>query len=574
MVPPGSCLVLFDDYENFIEKCDYENKQPIISGDMNCDYSKINSEAHTQKLQFLSSTYQLEQLILKPIRVTNTSATQIDLIFTNDTRNIADLELLTLVCLIGLIYVVRRFTIPTRRQIKREVRNMKHFREVDFISDLQNMPWHEIESTKDPNLAWKKWESCFNEVLNCHAPLIHKRIRASSLPWLNSSIKKQMYTHDYHKKHFVKHRSQYHWKHYQAARNKVNIEMRKSKSNCFQQKIKDCENIDPKATWKLINSLVGKPQKSNHVTEIELDDKNTVDGSEISEAFNDYFINIGPKLAVESTSNSSNNIHKYLKTNKLNYLFFSFENVLVENVQLTLRHLQTSKSTGLDNISAKMLKIAANIIAPSLTYIFNLSLSTGIFIDDWKNAPVNPIYKEGSRRNMGNYRPISILPILSKVFEKEVFRQIYQYFNVNLLLSKFQSGFRPGYSTLSALIQMCDNWFENMDNGKLTAVVFLDIRKAFDSIDHEIFLEKLKFDGITGVEYEWFQSYLTARNQQTFVNDFLSSKKEIICGIPQGSILGPLLFLIYINDFTKLSLIHSSMFICRRYTNIRFFSRY
>ena len=149
---------------------------------------------------------------------------------------------------------------------------------------------------------------------------------------------------------------------------------------------------------------------------------------------------------------------------------------------------------------------------------------------------------------MGNYRPISILAILNKVFEKEVFRQIYQYFNVNSLLSKFQSGFRQGYSTLSALIQMCDNWFENMDNGKLTGVVFLDIRKGFDSIDHAILLMKLKSYGITGVGYDRFKSYLTARNQQTFVNGFPSTKKEIICGIPQGSILGPFLFLIYIND--------------------------
>ncbi len=135
------------------------------------------------------------------------------------------------------------------------------------------------------------------------------------------------------------------------------------------------------------------------MTEIDYEGKNTVDGSEISEAFNDYFRNIGQKLAAESTSNSSNNVHKYLKTNKLNYPFFSFKNVSVDNVLQTLRHLQTSKSTGLGNISAKMLKIAANIIAPSLTYIFNLSLSTGIFIDGWKNARVNPTYKEGSRRD-------------------------------------------------------------------------------------------------------------------------------------------------------------------------------
>ena len=99
---------------------------------------------------------------------------------------------------------MRKFSVPKRRQIKREVRNLRHFREADFISDLQNMPWHEIELTKDPNLAWKKWESSFNEVLNRHAPLVHKRIRSSLLPWLNSSIKKQIYTRDYHKKQFVK----------------------------------------------------------------------------------------------------------------------------------------------------------------------------------------------------------------------------------------------------------------------------------------------------------------------------------------------------------------------------------
>jgi hypothetical protein len=115
------------------------------------------------------------------------------------------------------------------------------------------------------------------------------------------------------------------------------------------------------------------------VTEIELEDKNTVDGSEINEAFNDYFINIGPKLAAESTLNSSNNVHKYLKTNKLNYPFFSFENILVENVLLTPRHLQTSKSTCLDNISAKMLKIAAHIIAPSNIYIQSVTFHWDIY---------------------------------------------------------------------------------------------------------------------------------------------------------------------------------------------------
>ena len=117
-----------------------------------------------------------------------------------------------------------------------------------------------------------------------------------------------------------------------------------------------------------------------------------------------------------------------------------------------------------------------------------------------------------------------------------------------MLVSKFQSGFRPGHSTITTLLQMCDNWYENMDNGKLAGVVFIDIRKAFDSIDHSILLKKLAYYGVSQVEFTWFQSYLANRQQQCQVNNSLSDKREIICGVPQGSILGPLLFLIYIND--------------------------
>ena len=159
--------------------------------------------------------------------------------------------------------------------------------------------------------------------------------------------------------------------------------------------------------------------------------------------------------------------------------------------------------------------MSSDIIAQSLTHIFNLSLGTGIYVDEWKRARVIPIYKAKDKRKCENYRPISILTVVSKVLEREVFNQVCE----NSLLSRFQSGFRPEHSTLSALIQMCDDWLQNMDNGNLNCVVFLDVQKAFDAVNHEILLNKMhEYFGMSGTQLKWFESYLSNREQQCMVN--------------------------------------------------------
>ena len=165
----------------------------------------------------------------------------------------------------------------------------------------------------------------------------------------------------------------------------------------------------------------------------------------------------------------------------------------------------------------------------------------------WKCAKVIPLFKKGERAALDNYRPISIIPVIAKVFEKIVFQQVYSFLDDNKLLSNCQSGFRGLHSTVTALLEATNSWPYNIDRGNVNSLVFLDLKKAFDTVHHEILLSKLNTYGIGGAAGVWFKSYLSDRIQKCRVNGRLSNCCPLLCGLPQGTILGPLLFLIYIS---------------------------
>ena len=187
-------------------------------------------------------------------------------------------------------------------------------------------------------------------------------------------------------------------------------------------------------------------------------------------------------------------------------------------------------------------------ISDSLCDILNLSLSSGVFPDGWKVASVAPIFKEGPSDERSNYVPISVLPAVSRLFEKLVYDQLYRYIDENKLISLQQSAFHSSHSVVTCLLKCTNDWYVNTYKGKFTALIFIDPKKAFDTIDHGILLDKMKFYGISGIEHDWFRSYLNNRKQCCKVNGVSSDIKDIDIRVPQGSCLGPFLFLLYVND--------------------------
>ena len=256
------------------------------------------------------------------------------------------------------------------------------------------------------------------------------------------------------------------------------------------------------------------------------------------------------KLPMPTNKFGANTVKEYYRHLNIGNNNFTFSPTAEDAVLKLLTNIDPSKAVGLDNLGGRFLKDGATELSRPVTQLINLSITSSVFPDECKIAKLKPLYKKGSALEPKNYRPISLLPLLSKLFEKIIHIQTQDYLNANNILYKYQSGFRTKHSTDTCLSLLNDKILSGIDNAMLTGMILIDLQKAFDTIDHEIFFSKMVHLGFSEATISWYKSYLTRRTFLVNVEKDFSSPGDLSCGVPQGSILGPLIFLLYVNDMS------------------------
>ena len=306
---------------------------------------------------------------------------------------------------------------------------------------------------------------------------------------------------------------------------------------------------DLKKSFRVLRKLICKDNGHNMTSSIDfIIDKSIVsDKTKIANGFNDYFVNVGSSL--------SSNIH--CNVNPLSYVEANPNSMVTPSLTVgdiinVISSLNNS-SAGYDEMPASILKKCIDEYITPITYLVNLSIRQGTFPNELKLAKVIPIFKSGNQQLINNYRPISVLPFFSKIYEKVMANFLINFLDANDILSNFQFGFRHKHSTTHAIITLTERISKSLDTGKIVCGIFIDFRKAFDVIPHKTLLKKLYSYGIRGNVFDWFESYLSERSQYVEFQTTQSDTKPITHGVPQGSILGPILFIIDINDFSRAS---------------------
>ena len=267
--------------------------------------------------------------------------------------------------------------------------------------------------------------------------------------------------------------------------------------------------------WKTINRVLDKDVKSTTFSSIEIDGKTLTKERDVLEALNCHFVSVGPKLARSIERRQVDNCLQHITQINEEMLFKTIDKKYVMNA---INRLKNGKASGPDKVTITLVKDVCESIAHPLMLIYNSSLVNGVFPDIWKLARVTPIYHWGPKTDLNNYRPISVILVFSRIIERLTHDQLIEFLKINKSITCNQAAFRKLYSTITSLISSTDFWYENIDRSNINLTIFLDLKKAFDTVDHGILLKKLRAYGIRGKTGDWFESYLNSRKQFCSLN--------------------------------------------------------
>ena len=516
-------------------------KEVIMIGDFNCDILKNSPESRA--FRNLCSSLNLTQLITSPTRVTSQSSTLIDVIMTTNTALVAGSGVMeNHISDHYLIFTVLKLKLPKPQPTFITVRSYKHYDRNMFLEDIAQEQWEHISLVDDVDEQLNQFNSDFLRILDKHAPVKTIKVRHRQSPFVDNEIKELMKKRD--RLHRVARQTKNicDWDSFRVARNEVKKTLREAEKRYVQNEI--YKNKEPNAMWKVIRRCVLRKEVSQPVY--------TRGMKELADEFNIFYTAVGVKVAGESKKIAIANNLTLVQPNKFvfdnNTDEFCFHPVSSYEIRKIVNSFPSNKAPGMDKVSVAVIKDALLIILPTLTEIVNRSLLTVVFPLAWKKSEVIPILKEGDYEIPNDNRPVSLLPVASKICERVVLNQLMEYMYQKGCLTEHQSGNKKLHSTETLNILVSDMILDAMDRKELTAVVLLNLSKAFDSIEHSLLFKKLHSLGVSRKAVDWFKSYLSDRSQSVRIGHILSEGRVITHGIPQGSILGPALFSIYIND--------------------------
>ena len=550
------------EYCNILTKITDKRRDIVITGDFNIDLLKLQSrEIFAEYLDNMFSC-SLYPVVTLPTRFSKHNATLIDHIFCNYNRQHPPEGGIILKSLSDHYPAFVALNNPIKKSYncppkfvtiqKSSPEAMSRFTNAIECTNFSSFIDENLQSDPTPNL-----EALYSVLINAKNKYLPQktvkfnRHKHKINPWMTSGILVSIKYRDVLYKRFHQLPPDSH--DYVASETNLktynqilNRTLRQAKSTYYHSLLKNYKN-DSKKTWQTLRNVMNLSKtKSAFPNFFIINNRKTTNKEVIANHFNEFFVEIGPSLASELDKANERNYQEYL-TN-LTESRFAFQNINMSQITKIMKELKPKSSTDCEGLSAKLLKNLPLKFAYPLSIIVNQSLNTGIFPKQLKISKVIPLYKKDDASLYNNYRPISLLPIISKILEKVVHEQLSSYLSEHKLLFNSQHGFRKNHSTETASLEFIDKIFKHLDNDETPISIFLDLTKAFDTLDHGILLNKLSFYGIKNVSLNWFRSYLSDRCQFVDYQNCQSGKLRIKTGVPQGSILGPLLFNIYIND--------------------------